>query len=77
MIQSGKEAREALLKGVNILADIVKTTLGPNGNTVVLHNMEGTAYTTKDGVSVAKKVYDDNPMVEAGIQLIKIGRAHV
>lgn len=71
MIQSGKEAREALLKGVNILADIVKTTLGPNGNTVVLHNMEGTAYTTKDGVSVAKKVYDDNPMVEAGIQLIR------
>lgn len=41
MIQVGKEARESLLKGINILADTVKTTLGPHGSTVILHPPEG------------------------------------
>lgn len=71
MIQSGKEARESLLKGVNILSDIVKTTLGPKGHTVVLHTPEGQAYTTKDGVSVARKVFDNDMMIDAGIQLVR------
>ena len=71
MIQAGKEARESLLKGVNILSDIVKTTLGPKGHTVVLHTPEGQAYTTKDGVSVARKVFDNDMMIDAGIQLVR------
>lgn len=71
MIQSGNEARESLMRGVDILADIVKTTLGPKGSTVVLHTPEGTAYTTKDGVSVARQVFDNDMMVDAGIQLVR------
>lgn len=71
MIQSGSEARNSLLKGVNVLADIVKTTLGPKGMTVVLHTPEGQAYTTKDGVSVARKVFDNDMMVDAGVQLLR------
>lgn len=71
MIKSGKEARELLLQGVNELADIVKTTLGPKGSTVVLHTPEGDAYTTKDGVSVARKVFSHDMMVDAGIQLVR------
>ena len=71
MIQLGKEARESLLKGVNILANTVKTTLGPHGSTVILQNSEGQIYTTKDGVSVAKQVFDNDKMVDAGIQLVR------
>ena len=56
MIKYNKEARAALLQGVNMLADAVKVTLGPNGKNVILHNDEGEPYVTKDGVSVAKKV---------------------
>ena len=71
MIQAGKEARESLMKGVDILSDIVKTTLGPKGLTVILHTPEGQAYTTKDGVSVARKVFDNDMMVDAGVQLVR------
>ena len=71
MIKSGENAREALLEGVNTLADIVKTTLGPKGLNVVLYNQEGKAYVTKDGISVARKVFSDDPTVEAGIQLVR------
>lgn len=75
MIQTQSEARRSLLRGVNILADIVKTTLGPDGSTVILHTPEGKAYTTKDGVSVARKVFDNDMMVDAGIQLVREGTA--
>ena len=71
MIQTKEEARESLLKGLNILADLVKTTLGPHGSTVILHTFEGKAYTTKDGVSVARQVFDNDMMVDAGIQLVR------
>ena len=71
MIQVGKEARESLLKGVNILADTVKTTLGPHGSTVILQTSEGQVYTTKDGVSVARQVFDNDKMVDSGIQLVR------
>lgn len=71
MIQVGKEARESLLKGVNILADTVKTTLGPHGSTVILQTPEGQIYTTKDGVSVARQVFDNDKMVDSGIQLVR------
>lgn len=71
MIQVGKEARESLLKGVNILANTVKTTLGPHGSTVILQTPEGQIYTTKDGVSVARQVFDNDRMVDSGIQLVR------
>lgn len=71
MIQVGKEARESLLKGVNILADTVKTTLGPHGSTIILQTSEGQIYTTKDGVSVARQVFDNNKMIDCGIQLVR------
>ena len=71
MIQTKEQAQESLLKGVNILADIVKTTLGPKGSTVILHTPEGKAYTTKDGVSVARQVFDNDMMVDAAIQLVR------
>lgn len=71
MIQTKEEARESLLKGVNTLADLVKTTLGPHGSTVILHTLEGKAYTTKDGVSVARQVFDNDMMVDAAIQLVR------
>lgn len=71
MIQTKEEARESLLKGLNILADLVKTTLGPHGSTVILHTFEGKAYTTKDGVSVARQVFDNDMMIDAGIQLVR------
>lgn len=71
MIKIGNEARQALVTGVNTLADAVKVTLGPKGKNVILFNGEGNAYVTKDGISVAKHIYDENPLVNAGIQLIR------
>lgn len=71
MIEFGKDAREALLEGVNTLARAVKVTLGPKGKNVVLFNNEDKAYLTKDGISVAKHVYSEDAMVNAGIQLIR------
>ena len=61
VIVHGAEAREKLLKGVNILADAVKVTLGPKGRNVVLQKSFGAPKITKDGVSVAKEIeLDDN-----------------
>jgi len=71
MIKYNKDAKEALKQGVNMLADAVKVTLGPNGRNVILHNEEGEPYVTKDGVSVAKKITSDDPFVEAGIKLVR------
>ena len=71
MIKTGKDARNLLVSGVNLLADAVKVTLGPKGKNVILFNNEGNAYVTKDGISVAKHVHDKDPMVNAGIQLIR------
>ena len=51
----GSEARDKMLKGVDILADAVKVTLGPKGRNVVLDKSFGAPRTTKDGVSVAKE----------------------
>ena len=55
MISYGVKAREAMLEGVNILADAVKVTLGPKGNNVVLEKSWGAPTVTKDGVTVAKE----------------------
>ena len=54
LVKFGDEARQGMLAGVNVLADAVKTTLGPKGRNVVLDKSFGAPTVTKDGVSVAK-----------------------
>jgi len=61
----------SILKGVNILADNVATTLGPKGRNVILQEKEKDPIITKDGVTVARFVYLDDPFMNAGAQVIK------
>ena len=67
----GKTARENLVKGIDILADAVVSTLGPNGRNVVIANEQGAPQSTKDGVTVAKSISLSNPEQELGVQLVK------
>lgn len=70
-IKFGREATESLLKGVDILADTVKVTLGPKGRNVILEKAFGTPHITKDGVSVAKEIELENQVENLGAQLLK------
>jgi chaperonin GroEL len=70
-ILAGDEARQALLKGVNILSNIVKATLGPRGKNIVLDKKFGSPTSTKDGVTVAKEVELKDPWENMGAQLVK------
>jgi chaperonin GroEL len=65
------EARAALLRGVNILAEAVKATLGPKGRNVVIDKKFGSPTITKDGVTVAKEVELKDPYEDMGAQMIK------
>ena len=56
IVKFNSEARTAMLKGVDILANTVKVTLGPKGRNVVIDKSYGAPRTTKDGVSVAKEI---------------------
>ena len=67
----GEEARHALEKGVNILADAVKVTLGPKGRNVVLDKKYGSPTITNDGVTIAKEVELEDPFQNMGAQLAK------
>ncbi len=67
----GEEARQALLKGVNILSNVVKETLGPRGKNVVLDKKFGSPTSTKDGVTVAKEIELKDPLENMGAQLVK------
>ena len=67
----GAEARKNLVKGIDILADAVVSTLGPNGRNVVIANEQGAPQSTKDGVTVAKAISLSNPEQELGVQLVK------
>ena len=67
----GSEARNNLVKGIDILADAVVSTLGPNGRNVVISNEQGTPQSTKDGVTVAKSITLKDPNQELGVQLVK------
>src|SRR5947208_2684384 len=64
-------AREAILKGVNTLADAVKITLGPKGRNVVLEKSFGPPTITKDGVTVAKEIELENKFENMGAQMVK------
>ncbi|HNV86148.1 MAG TPA: chaperonin GroEL [Candidatus Omnitrophota bacterium] len=66
-----EEARRAILKGVDQLADAVKVTLGPKGRNVVLDKKFGSPTITKDGVTVAKEVELEDPYENMGAQMVK------
>ncbi|MGQ9801290.1 MAG: chaperonin GroEL [Candidatus Saccharicenans sp.] len=67
----GDEARQALLRGVNILSNVVKATLGPRGKNVILDKKFGSPTSTKDGVTVAKEIELKDPWENMGAQLVK------
>ena len=67
----GEEARRALGRGVDQLADTVKVTLGPKGRNVVLDKKYGTPLITNDGVTIAKDIELDDPFENMGAQLVK------
>ncbi len=70
-ITLGEEARQALLKGVNILSNVVKETLGPRGKNIILEKKFGAPTSTKDGVTVAKEIELKDPLENMGAQLVK------
>ncbi len=70
-IKYGEDARKALEKGVNTLADTVKITLGPKGRNVVLDKKYGTPLITNDGVTIAKEIELEDPFENMGAQLVK------
>ena len=70
-ILHGEESRQAILRGVNTLADAVKATLGPKGRNVVIEKKFGSPTITKDGVTVAKEIDLKDPMENVGAQLVK------
>ena len=67
----GEDARKALMKGVDQLADTVKITLGPKGRNVVLDKKYGAPLITNDGVTIAKEIELDDPFENMGAQLVK------
>ncbi|MBN2408387.1 MAG: chaperonin GroEL, partial [Candidatus Aminicenantes bacterium] len=67
----GEDARQSLLKGVNILSNLVKATLGPRGKNVILDKKFGSPTSTKDGVTVAKEVELKDAWENMGAQLVK------
>jgi chaperonin GroEL len=71
MIAYGPAARNAMLRGVNTLADAVKVTLGPRGNNVVLNKSFGSPLVTKDGVTVAKEIELTDRFENMGAQMVR------
>src|SRR5471032_1195496 len=67
----GEQSRQAILRGVNQLADAVKVTLGPKGRNVVLDKKFGSPTITKDGVTVAKEIELKDPMLNMGAQMVR------
>ena len=70
-IKFGIEARDKMVRGVNLLADAVKVTLGPKGRNVVLERSYGSPMITKDGVSVAKEIELKDKFENMGAQMVK------
>src|SRR5256714_1477488 len=71
LIVFGEEARRGLERGMNILADTVRVTLGPKGRNVVLKKKWGAPTITNDGVSIAKEIVLDDPYEKLGAELVK------
>ncbi len=70
-ILHGEDSRQAILRGVNTLADAVKATLGPKGRNVVIEKKFGSPTITKDGVTVAKEIELKDPLENVGAQLVR------
>src|SRR6202790_5622467 len=70
-IVHGEESRQAILRGVNLLADAVKVTLGPKGRNVVIEKKFGSPTITKDGVTVAKEIELKDPQENMGAQMVR------
>jgi len=70
-IVHGEESRQAILRGVNLLADAVKVTLGPKGRNVVIEKKFGSPTITKDGVTVAKEIDLRDPLENMGAQMVR------
>lgn len=70
-VRFGGEARERMLRGVDILANAVKVTLGPKGRNVVIDKSFGAPRTTKDGVTVAKEIELDDKFENMGAQMVR------
>ena len=70
-VKFGTDSRDRMLKGINILANAVKVTLGPKGRNVVIDKSYGAPRITKDGVTVAKEIELADPFENMGAQLIK------
>jgi chaperonin GroEL len=70
-ITYGDASRQAILRGVNSLANAVKVTLGPKGRNVIIGSAYGSPTITKDGVTVAKKIDLKNPLENMGAQMVK------
>src|SRR5476651_1124322 len=70
-VRFGTDARERMLRGVEILADAVRVTLGPKGRNVVLDKSYGAPRITKDGVSVAKEIELSDKFENMGAQMVR------
>src|ERR671939_1263285 len=70
-IVHGEESRQAILRGVNVLADAVKVTLGPKGRNVVIEKKFGSPTITKDGVTVAKEIELEDKLENTGAQMVR------
>ena len=70
-IVHGEESRQAILRGVNLLADAVKVTLGPRGRNVVIEKKFGSPTITKDGVTVAKEIELQDSLENLGAQMVR------
>jgi chaperonin GroEL len=71
LVRFSQEAREKILRGVNVLADAVTVTLGPKGRNVVLEKSFGAPTVTKDGVTVAKEIELEDKFENMGAQMVK------
>src|SRR6187431_3784931 len=70
-LKYSEDARGAILRGVNKLADAVKVTLGPKGRNVVIEKKFGSPTITKDGVTVAKEIELPDALENAGAQMVR------
>src|SRR3974377_2046457 len=70
-ILHGEESRQSILRGVNVLADAVKVTLGPKGRNVVIEKKFGSPLITKDGVTVAKEIELKYTLENMGAQMVR------
>src|SRR5437867_6539186 len=71
LVKFSQDARDKILRGINVLADAVTVTLGPKGRNVILEKSFGSPNVTKDGVTVAKEIELENRFQNMGAQMVK------